>query len=90
MHRLDPELRALMEAAKQTGFLTFQMVDRYLPDEGGDPKLMEHLILALEETDLDLIEDPQAVAREQAAQSQQDFPVRVDSVSEVSGISFSV
>lgn len=78
MHRLDPELRALMESAKQTGFLTFQMVDRYLPDEGGDPKLVEHLILALEETDLDLIEDPQAVAREQAAQSQQDYGARRD------------
>ena len=72
MHRLDPELRALMESAKQTGFLTFQMVDRYLPDEGGDPKLVEHLILALEETELELIEDPEAVARERAAQSLQD------------------
>jgi len=61
-----------MESAKQTGFLTFQMVDRYLPDEGGDPKLVEHLILALEETELELIEDPEAVARERAAQSLQD------------------
>lgn len=50
-----------MEQARERGFLTFQMVDEYLPDEGGDPVLMDYIVLALEESGLDVIEDPEAV-----------------------------
>jgi RNA polymerase primary sigma factor len=49
-----------MEAAQKRGFLTFQAVDEYLPDEGGDPTLVDKIILALEELDLPLRNDPDA------------------------------
>jgi RNA polymerase primary sigma factor len=49
-----------MDRALQRGFLTFQMVDEFLPDEGGDPVLMDRIIQALEELDLPLINDPDA------------------------------
>lgn len=60
MHRLDPGLAALMTKASKRGFLTYQMVDEYLPDEGGDPVMMDRIIQALEELDLPLINDPSA------------------------------
>lgn len=60
MHRLDPGLAALMTKASKRGFLTYQMVDEYLPDEGGDPVMMDRIIQALEELDLPLINDPDA------------------------------
>ncbi|MCA8999710.1 MAG: RNA polymerase subunit sigma-70, partial [Planctomycetaceae bacterium] len=62
MHRLDSGLHDLMEQARKRGFLTYQMVDTYLPDEGGEPMMMDRIIHALEEMDLPLINDPDAPA----------------------------
>ncbi len=60
VHRYDPALKALMDQAQARGFLTYQMVDEYLPDEGGDVSMVEHIIHALEEIELPLINDPAA------------------------------
>jgi RNA polymerase primary sigma factor len=51
-----------MERAQERGFLTFQAVHAYLPDEGGDPRMIDQIILALEETEIPLINDPDAPA----------------------------
>ncbi len=58
VHRLDKKLNTLIDVAKKKGLMTFQMVDRYLPDEGGDPKMVDDLLVWLEETHMDLIHDP--------------------------------
>ncbi len=71
MHRLDPGLKALIDNGRERGYITFQEVDDYLPDEGGDPRMVDHIILALEETGLDLINDPNA-KEEAAEQTQQE------------------
>ncbi|MEZ6057081.1 MAG: sigma-70 family RNA polymerase sigma factor [Planctomycetaceae bacterium] len=60
MHRLDSGLKALMDRALERGFLTYQAVDDYLPDEGGDPLMVDHIIMALEEMGLPLLNDPDA------------------------------
>lgn len=54
----QPDLNALVEHAVRQGYLTFQDVDEFLPDEGGDPSLIDQIVVALEETGLDLIHDP--------------------------------
>src|SRR5438045_3712325 len=53
----DP-LTALIAQGKQRGFITFQEVNAYLPDVGGSPRMVDELVLALEESGLGLIEDP--------------------------------
>lgn len=58
MHRLDSGLKGLIDRARKRGFLTYQGVDKYLPDEGGDPVMMDRIIQALEENDIPLINDP--------------------------------
>ena len=60
MYRLDAALKALMDRAKELGYLTYQAVDEYLPDEGGDPLLVDRIVQALEELDVPLINDPSA------------------------------
>lgn len=60
MHRLDSGLKKLIDQSKKRGFLTYQAVDEYLPDEGGDPVMMDRIIQALDELDLPLINDPDA------------------------------
>ena len=59
MQSFSDPLSVLIEKGKARGFITFQEVDDYLPDEGGSPLLVDDLVLALDEQGLDLAEDPQ-------------------------------
>ena len=75
MHRLDEKFNTLIDVARKNGVMTFQMVDRYLPDEGGDPKMVDELLIWLEENSMDLIQDqnvpiddPDAVAQKEPAE----------------------
>ena len=58
MHRFNPGLAALLDAARIKGHATFQQVDEYLPDEGGDPEMVPELIAALEDAGLDVVDEP--------------------------------
>ncbi len=73
MHRFDNPLNTLLAQATDRGFFTFQQVDEYLPDEGGDATLIDRIVMALEETGIPLRDDPDAVAelhRKQAARQE--------------------
>jgi len=58
VYRTDPELKLLLESAVETGRLTFQQVDAYLPDEGGDPALVDRIVLAMDELGLEIYDEP--------------------------------
>ncbi|OYW20980.1 MAG: RNA polymerase subunit sigma-70, partial [Planctomycetales bacterium 12-60-4] len=58
MYRFFEELEPLLKTARERGYITFTQVNSYLPDEGGDPAMVEDLILALEELNADVIEEP--------------------------------
>jgi len=63
VHGFDDPLSLLIQAGKPRGYITFQEVDKYLPHEGGEPRLVDDLVLALEEHQLNLIEAPQPQPR---------------------------
>jgi RNA polymerase primary sigma factor len=48
----------MIETAKRRGFLTYQQVDEYLPDEGGNPRMVDDIIISLDELRIDLQSDP--------------------------------
>ncbi len=58
MYEFDRELLSVLEAAKPTGYVTFQQLDTYLPDEGGDPAMVDRLVYAMDELALDAQNDP--------------------------------
>lgn len=58
MNRYQDPLTRLLDQGRPRGFITFQMANAYLPDEGGSPQMVDDLVLALEHNKLDLIEDP--------------------------------
>lgn len=60
MYRLDAALKALMDRARELRYLTYQAVDEYLPDEGGDPLMVDRIVQCLEELEIPLINDPSA------------------------------
>ncbi len=61
MYQFNDKLMALMEQGQSRGYITFQEVDQYLPDEGGSVDTVNELVLALEELELSVIEDPAIV-----------------------------
>ncbi|MDA1249173.1 MAG: sigma-70 family RNA polymerase sigma factor [Planctomycetota bacterium] len=48
----------MIEGARKIGYITYQQVDNYLPDEGGDPRMVDDLIQLLDELGMDLRIDP--------------------------------
>ena len=57
MHRLDARLNELIENGKKQGYLTYDQVSAYLPDEALNPEKLDNLLLTIEEIDLDIIPD---------------------------------
>jgi RNA polymerase primary sigma factor len=57
MYRFQEELQPLLDSARERGYITFTQVDQYLPSEGGDPAMVDELILAMEDLGCDVIED---------------------------------
>ncbi len=56
MHCLEEPLKGLIEKGLKQGRITFDDVNAYLPDEGGSSKMVDNLILALDDTGIDLID----------------------------------
>ncbi len=57
MHRLDDNLKTLVERGQEQGFLTFAQVNDYLPDEAVNPEKLDHLLMTLEELGLEIRTD---------------------------------
>jgi RNA polymerase primary sigma factor len=58
VYRLDAGLKAIIKQGKERGFVTVQQAHAWLPDEGGDPLMVDSLIISLDDAGLDFIEDP--------------------------------
>jgi len=60
MQLMDKELDRLIAQGKTTGYLTFDAVNAYLPDEDVNPEKLESLLLAIESRGIELIDAPVA------------------------------
>ncbi len=58
MQCLDESLRSLIQTGIKQGHLFFSQVNAYLPDEATDPLFLDHLIIYLEELNMQLVVDP--------------------------------
>ncbi|MEZ6118368.1 MAG: RNA polymerase sigma factor region1.1 domain-containing protein [Pirellulaceae bacterium] len=57
------ELKTLIHKGKEQGFLTYDEVNQYLPDDDLSPERLDSLLLALDETGIRLIDKPVPVAK---------------------------
>ena len=55
-HLHDADLRGLIEAGQRTGYLTFDQINAYLPDEAVDPEKIDALLVALDDRGIELVE----------------------------------
>ncbi len=67
MEKMDEGLKALIEAGKQKGFLTYSQVNDYLPDDAVNPEKLDQLLITLEEQGIELIDESEAEDRESGA-----------------------
>jgi RNA polymerase primary sigma factor len=54
----DKDMQELIAKGKSQGYLTYDEVNAYLPDEEVDPYRLDNLLIALEEQGIDLLNDP--------------------------------
>ncbi len=57
MNHMDDDLKALVVHGKAQGFLTYDEVNAYLPDEAVTPEKLDKLLCALEELGIELVAD---------------------------------
>ncbi|NLY00828.1 MAG: RNA polymerase sigma factor RpoD [Rhodopirellula sp.] len=60
MDHIDNELQELVAKGKAQGYLTYDEVIRYLPDEAVDPEKLDNLLIAMDERGIALLNEPPA------------------------------
>ncbi len=67
MTYLDTELDAIISKGREQGYLTYDEVNAYLPDEDVNPEKLDNLLFALDERGIKLVEKPPLKLFEDAA-----------------------
>ena len=57
MDLIDKELHGLVARGKTQGYLTYDEVIKYLPDEAVDPEKLDNLLIALDEAGIELVNE---------------------------------
>lgn len=68
MEKIDEGLKNLVDSGKSKGYLTYDQVNDYLPDEAVSPEKLDNLLMALEEQGIELIDEVEAQARDGKAE----------------------
>lgn len=66
MELMDLEMQQLVAKAKAQGYLTYEDVNNYLPDEDVSSEKLDNLLVALERINIELVDQPASVKVENA------------------------
>ena len=69
MNQVDHDLQDLLTVAKTQGFLTYEQVNKFLPDEVTGTAKIDNLLMALDEQGISLVDEPPSDAFDDAARS---------------------
>ena len=64
MNHLAIDLQALVTKGKAQGFLTYDEVNAYLPDQDVSPEKLDNLLIALDEQGIELVDQPPVLSFE--------------------------
>ena len=65
MEKLDQNIKALVEKGKLKGYLTYEEMNRALPDEGVSPDRLDTLLMTIDELGIELLDEEDVAAREE-------------------------
>lgn len=88
MDKVDEGLRNLVETGKSKGYLTYDQVNDYLPDEAVSPDKLDNLLMALEEQGIDLVDEAEAAARDRKNGAEEEAGDAGPTEVEEEGVSF--
>jgi RNA polymerase primary sigma factor len=71
---LDEGLKTLLDLGKRRGFLTFDQVNDYLPDEASSPDKIQGLLESIDELGIELVNEEEAESRLGASGDSDDEP----------------
>src|SRR5882724_7965445 len=74
MEKMDEGLKTLLDLGKRRGFLTFDQVNDYLPDEASSPDKIQGLLESIDELGIELVNEEEAESRLQASGETDDEP----------------
>ena len=74
MEKLDEGLKTLLELGKRRGFLTYDQVNDFLPDEPNSPEKISGLLESLDEMGIELVNEDEAESRLLASGDLDDEP----------------
>jgi RNA polymerase primary sigma factor len=57
MDRLSPEIKGLIEQGKRRGFLTYDELNKLLPEDFNDPEKLDRILQMVEEAGVEIVED---------------------------------
>ncbi len=63
MEKMDEGLKTLIDLGKRRGFLTFDQVNDYLPDEASSPEKIQGLLESIDELGIELVNEEEAETR---------------------------
>ena len=83
MHHSDQDLSELVATGKAQGYLTYDQVNEYLPDEAVNPDKLDSLLVALEDMGIELVEEAPEPRVELTAFTADDGPASVNKAADV-------
>ncbi|MDA7873646.1 sigma-70 family RNA polymerase sigma factor [Rhodopirellula sp.] len=88
MQLMDQELSSLISRGVQDGFLTYEDVNAYLPDEDVSPEKLDRLLVAIERKGIQLIDSATAKAKQRMARAPEPnvSEMRTQSINPVEGL----
>jgi RNA polymerase primary sigma factor len=78
MEKIDEGLKALIESGKEKGYLTYDQVNEYLPDDAVNPEKLDQLLVILEEQGIELIDEAEADERDTPAITDEELRSELD------------
>lgn len=79
MEPMDIDLQTLIEKAKTQGFITYEQVNRYLPNEGFSSDHLDKLLSVLDKLGLELVDaDPNAPANSLSTATKEEASIQGD------------
>lgn len=81
MNHLAIDLQALVTKGKSQGFLTYDEVNAYLPDQDVSPEKLDNLLIALDEQGIELVDQPPVLSFEDHRPAKQQAESPMETIS---------